>query len=197
MIPRCRRAIDGPRALSSASVAATYDDSEVLGVIADATAEVILLTGGSQCFGFQLIATSRDPFYLAPNAWATDLPLSPEGQDVVIAQAAINVHLARLRDQPYTAEEIADEGQSWKWEKSPNLLLAQLKLLADIRDRALALLRALNAPLDVYISTMAERDKLAAIYLEPWVAEIGAPVPYVGLSGAYMGGFDFRFGTFG
>lgn len=193
LIPRCRRAIDGPRALSSAAVTATYDDSEVLAVVADATAEVILLTGGSSVFGYQLVATHRDPFYQAPDQWATDRDLSPEAQDVVIAQAAINVHLHRLREDPLTSEEIADEGQSWKWEKSANLLLAQLKLLADIRDRALELLRAMNAPLDQFISTMAERDLLAASYLEPYVVEVGAPVPWIGLSGGYVGGYDFRF----
>lgn len=197
LIPRCRRAVDGPRALSSAAVAATYDDSEILGVIADATAEVILLTGGSSVFGYRLVATHRDPFYMAPDQWATDRDLSPEAQDVVIAQAAINVHLHRLREDPLTSEEITDEGQGWKWEKSASLLLAHLKLLADIRDRALELLRAANAPLEVFISTMAERDSFAASYLEPYVAEIGAPVPFAGLTGAYVGGYDFRFGTYG
>ncbi|GAC1522469.1 MAG: hypothetical protein NVS3B1_07890 [Marmoricola sp.] len=197
LIPRCRRAIDGPRAMSSAAVAATFDDSEVLALVADSTAEVILLTGGSSVFGYKLIATHVDPFYLAPDQWATDQPLSPEAQDVVIAQAAINVHLHRLRENPYTAESIGDEGQTWSWEKSANVLVAHLKLLAEVRDRSLELLRAMNAPLDAYFSLVAERDKLAAVYLEPYVSEVGAPVPYAGLSGAYTGGFDFRFGTFG
>ena|SRR5438270_6192624 len=197
MIPRCRRAIDGPRATSSASVAATLSDSEVLGLVADSTANVILLTGGSQVFGYMLVPTHYDPFYKAPDQWATDKPLSPEAQDVVIAQAAIDFYSDRLRHNSFTAETIKDEGQEWTWERSANLLQLQLKLLAEVRDRALEMLQRLNAPLDSYISSVAERDKLAAVYLEPWVKEIGAPVPYAGLSGAYTGGFDFRFGTLG
>lgn len=197
MIPRCRRAIDGPRATSSASVAATLSDSEVLGLVADSTANVILLTGGSSVFGYQLVPTHYDPFYKAPDQWATDRPLGPEAQDVVIAQAAIDFYADRLRRDAYTSETIKDEGQEWTWQRSANLLQAQLKLLAEVRDRALEMLERINAPLDRYISTVAERDKIAAVYLEPWVAEVGAPVPYVGLTGAYTGGFDFRFGTLG
>lgn len=197
MIPRCRRAIDGPRATSSASVSATLDDNEILGLIADSTSNVILLTGGSAVFGYKLVPTHYNAFYLAPDQWATDAPLSPEAQDVVIAQAAIDFYSDRLRREPYTAETIKDEGQEWSWQRSANLLQAQLKLLAEVRDRALEMLSRLNAPLDRYISTVAERDKIAAVYIEPWVTEVGAPVPYVGLSGAYTGGFDFRFGTLG
>lgn len=197
MIPRCRRAIDGPRATSSASVAATLSDSEILGLIADSTANVILLTGGSQVFGYMLEPSHYDPFYKAPDQWVTNAPLSPEAQDVVIAQAAIDFYADKLRRDPYTAETIKDEGQEWSWERSANLLQLQLKLLADVRDKALEMLQRIKAPLDSYISSVAERDKLAAVYLEPWVTEIGAPVPYAGLSGAYTGGYDFRFGTFG
>lgn len=197
MIPRCRRAIDGPRATSSASVAATLSDSEVLGLVADSTANVILLTGGSTVFGYELQPTHYDPFYKAPDQWATNTPLSPIAQDVVIAQAAIDFYADKLRRNPYTSEKISDEGQEWAWERSANVMAAQLKLLAEVRDKALNMLERINAPLDRYISSVAERDKLAAVYLEPWVSEIGAPVPYAGLSGAYVGGFDFRFGTFG
>lgn len=197
MIPRCRRAIDGPRATSSASVAATLSDSEVLGLVADSTANVILLTGGSLVFGYELVATHFDPFYMAPDQWATSAPLSPLAQDVVIAQAGIDFYAQRLRSSDFTAETLKNEGEEWAWERSANVMAAQLKLLAEIRDRALEMLERINAPLDRYVSSVAERDKLAAVYLEPWVAEIGAPVPYAGLSGAYAGGYDFRFGTFG
>lgn len=198
LIPRTRRAIDGPWALSSGAVAASLDDSEVLGLVADSLSMVILLTGGSSSFGYQLVPTHVDPYYMAPDQWATDRPMTPEAQDVVIAQAGLDFWTARLRQaQGYTSESIADEGQQWEWTKSAQLLQALMNALMDVRDRAVERMSALNAPLDSFISTVAERDKLAAIYLEPWVAEVGVPVPYMGLSGAYSGGFDFRFGTLG
>jgi hypothetical protein len=197
MIPRMRRAIDGPRATSSASVAATLSDSEVLGLIADSTANVILLTGGSLVFGYELEPTHYDPFYKAPDQWQTNKELTPLAQDVIIAQGAIDFYAHKLRSEPFTSEKIADEAQQWEWTKSAQMMSVQLKMLAEVRDRALEMLERINAPVEAYISSVAERDKLAAVYLEPWVSEIGAPVPWSGLSAAYIGGFDFRFGTFG
>jgi hypothetical protein len=73
----------------------------------------------------------------------------------------------------------------------------QVKQLTEARDKALEMLERSNAPLDAWISSVAERDKLGAMYLEPWVTEIGASVPYTGLAGSTMGGFDYRFGTWG
>lgn len=190
LIPRARRAIDGPTALSSASVATTLNDDEVLGVIADGVANVILLTGGAQSFGYQLVVTSRDTNYMAPNGWATDQQMSTEAETAVIAQAAIDFFFNKFQDMK-VHEAIADEGQSWDWDKSPALVRDQLKLLGAVRDKALANLAALNVPLDSFISFVAERDKLAAIWVEPWVSEIGAPVPFTW--GGDLSGHDSRF----
>jgi hypothetical protein len=62
LIPETRRAIDGPTATSSAAVSASLTDAEVLGLVADATSEAILMTGGSTQFGYQLVVVERDEF---------------------------------------------------------------------------------------------------------------------------------------
>lgn len=196
LIPETRRAIDGPTATSSAAVSASLQDDEVLGLIADATAEVILMTGGSTTFGYQLVVVDRDPFYLAPIAWMTDTPRDPNADVVIRAQAAINFFFQKVQNLKMS-EEISDEGQTWSYSFSAQLVRDQMRFLIDTRDRALGMLAAINAPLDTWISLVAERDRMAAVYLEPYVEEIGAPVPYAGLGGADPGAFDYRFGTIG
>jgi hypothetical protein len=196
LIPETRRAIDGPAATSSAAVSASLSDVEVLGLIADATAEVILMTGGSATFGYQLVVVDRDPFYMAPIAWMTDKPRLPQADVVIRAQAAINFYFQKVSDLK-VREEISDEGQTWNYEFSASLVRDQMKYLIDVRAQAIEMLSRLNAPLDSWVSLVAERDKMAALYLEPYVEEIGAPVPYIGIGAGTGGDYDHRFGTFG
>lgn len=195
LIPETRRAIDGPTAMSSASVAASLRDDEVLALVADATAEVILMTGGSPSFGYQLVVVERDPNYMAPIAWRTDQERNSYADVVIRSQAAINFFFQKVRDLK-TKEDISDEGQSWSYEFSASLVRDQMAYLIKVREEAIRMLAAINAPLDSWVSLVANRDKMAAIYLEPYVEEIGAPVPFTGL-GSAEGGFDYRFGTIG
>jgi Lon protease-like protein len=196
LIPETRRAIDGPTATSSAAVSASLTDVEVLGLIADATSEVILMTGGSSEFGYQLVVVERDPFYQAPIAWRTDQERNPQADVVIRAQAAINFFFQKVQNLK-VSEEISDEGQTWNYSYSAQLVRDQMRFLVETRDRALAMLAAINAPLDSWVSLVANRDKMAAVYLEPYVEEIGAPVPYTGIGGGTGGDFDYRFGTIG
>jgi Lon protease-like protein len=196
LIPETRRAIDGPTATSSAAVSASLTDVEVLGLIADATSEVILMTGGSSEFGYQLVVVERDPFYQAPIAWRTDQERNPQADVVIRAQAAINFFFQKVQNLK-VSEEISDEGQTWNYSYSAQLVRDQMRFLVETRDRALAMLAAINAPLDSWVSLVANRDKMAAVYLEPYVEEIGAPVPYAGIGGGTGGDFDYRFGTIG
>lgn len=160
-------------------MAATLDDTQIYGLIADALSTAILNTGGSYAFGYQLVVTGRDADYGAPNGWATDQPLAPEAETVIVSQAAIDYFFFQLRDMKIS-ETTRDEGQEWQYTKSAQLLKDQLALLRDQRDRAIQVMQSLSvAMLDTYISLVGERDKLAAAWIEPWVQEIGAPVPYV------------------
>jgi hypothetical protein len=54
LIPRVRRALDGPAATSPLADASTLTDDEVTAVIADAIADILLYTGGSTVFGHTL-----------------------------------------------------------------------------------------------------------------------------------------------
>lgn len=192
LVPKARRACEGPFGLPAGFPALT--DDQVYAIVADACAEVQLLTG--TLFGHELHVKRRDPLRGFPTAWNTNAILSESEGAVIVTQAAINFvyHLFR---EAKTSETIKDEGQEWTWDRSANLMVLQVKQLIEARDKALEMLERIHAPLDSYISSVAERDKIAAVYLEPWVTEVGAPVPYTGLSGATTGGFDFRFGTFG
>jgi hypothetical protein len=201
LIPACRRAIDGPMAMSSGSVAATLTDPEVLGLVADATAELILYTHGHETMGFQLIPIARDPFYLAPIAWATDLYRPPAADAAILSQAALNYYFQTIKTLK-VSETIKNEAVDWEYSLSANVISAYMQYLIGNRDKAIASMQSINVPLDGYVSLVANRDLMAARWLEPWVVEVGAPVPYSGLGGmgAMAGGIwdsDFRFDSFG
>lgn len=196
LIPACRRAIDGPTATGSASVAATLSDQEVVNLVADATADLILFTQGNEAFGYQLVATARDPFYKAPTAWATDTERVPAADAAILSQAALNHYFWLIRLMK-VSETQKNEAVEWSYSLSANVVAAWIKYLIDNRDKAISALQVMHAPMDVYISMVAERDRLAAAWLEPWVTEIGAPVPYVGGGGSGPLEYDYRFNTWG
>lgn len=196
LIPACRRAIDGPMASAPDSPSTTLDDQAVVALIADATAELVLFAQGNQAFGYQLIPTARDPFYMAPVAWATDLPRVPAADAAILSQAALD-HYFFLIKTLKVSESLKNEAVSWDYSLSANVISAWIAYLIGNRDRALASLQVINAPLDAYISLVAERDRLSAAWLEPWVSEVGAPVPYAGGGGSGPLEYDYRFSTWG
>lgn len=196
LIPACRRAIDGPVATGSASVAATLDDQEVLGLVADATADLILFTEGDQAFGYQLIPTARDPFYMAPTSWMTDTERKPAADAAILSQAALN-HYFWLIKLTKVSEAMKNEAVEWSYSLSANVIAAWMQYLIENRNKAIAALQVINAPMDTYISLVAERDRLSAAWLEPWVTEVGAPVPYAGGGGSGPLEYDYRFNTWG
>lgn len=196
LIPACRRAIDGPMATSSGSPSTTLGDQEVLALIADSTAELILFTHGDSAFGYQLIPTARDAHYRAPIAWATDLVRQPAADAAILSQAALD-HYFWLIKMLKVSESMKNEAVEWDYNLSANVIAAWIQYLIGNRDAAISAMQTINAPMDVYISTVAERDRLAAAWLEPWVTEIGAPVPYVGGGGSGPLEYDYRFSTWG
>lgn len=196
LIPPCRRAIDGPMATASGSVAATLGDQEVLALVADATADLILFTHGNDAFGYQLLATERDPHYMAPVAWATDHERVPAADAAILSQAALN-HYFWLIKAMKVSETLKNEAVEWQYNLSAQVVAAWIQYLITNRDKAISALQVINVPMDTYISLVAERDRMAAAWLEPWVAEIGAPVPYAGGGGSGPLEYDYRFNTWG
>lgn len=196
LVPACRRAIDGPSATAPDAPSTTLNDQEVVGLLADATSELILFTHGAEAFGYTLEVTGRDPFYKAPVAWQTDKLRVPAADAAILSQAALD-HYFWLIKMLKVSEVMKNEAVSWEYNLSANVIRSWIDYLIGNRDKAITALQSMNAPLDVYLSFVAERDRLAAAWLEPWVTEIGAPVPYAGGGGSGPLEYDYRFNTWG
>jgi hypothetical protein len=194
LIPACRRAIDGPMATSNAAPSATLDDPQVLGLLADATSELILFTHES--FGTRLEVVERDSLYMAPIAWQTDRERSSAEDAAILSQAALDHYFQAVKNLK-VSESLKNEAQEWTYTISANVVSAWIAYLRDNRDKAIEAMQDVELPPDVYFSLVAERDRIAAAWLEPWVPEIGAPVPYAGYGGSGPLEYDYRFDSWG
>lgn len=163
LIPRTRRALGGPVAANT-----TLTDDEVKALIADAVAEVVFYTGG--VFGHQLLVTNRDGTYNAPDEWAIDPALDEAETTVIVAQAALSYFFHEFRDLK-VQEEIANEGASWSYSLSANLVLEQMKMLREARDKALDNISAL-IPV-VWVNLLEARDAATAAAIEPYAVGAG------------------------
>lgn len=179
--PRVQRAVEG---VHTDDWELSFDEAYI--VTADAFADVLLYTGS--VFGGELLVTDRDPTTNAPTKFATPSQLTPDQMSVISSQAALTYFYHRFAGMKMT-EEISDEASRWSYSLSPNLLIAQLKLLQDTRDRALEALDNQNGGMEAYISYVAMRDVSVARYIEPWV--YGHPEGY-GIGAGGLEG-DFRF----
>lgn len=185
LIPRVRRALEGPDSVSgSAAVAAGgLLDDQVNALIADAIANIILYSGG--LFGHTLEVEERDDEYMAPIAWSVDPELSEAEGGVIVAQAALDYYFDFARGMK-VSQRIADEGQEWEYSFSPQLLTEQLKFLIGERDKALELLASENSGLENWTNFIAVRDLQTSQMIEPWL--------YGGAGGGQEGFVDPRFG---
>jgi len=183
LIPRMRRALDGPHATGSAAVSSTMNDDELTGVIADAISDVVLFTGTA--FGKDLEVVARDDYYLAPTEWQTTEPLTEPEISVITAQAALN-YFYRVLSALKTSVKMADEGQEWQYSVSAQAVAERIKGLRADRDAALARIDASELVGTAWESFIAVRDVETAALIEPWVFGAG-----------YGGGqtYDARFGT--
>ena len=165
LIPRVRRAIEGPVPLDTGALT----DSQVEALAADCIADIILLTGGE--WGHTL---ERDIVSDAPNEhWTVDPALEIQEESMVAAQAAIT-HFFHMYKGAKTSERLRNEAQEWEWSTSAQLLRDYLDLLVKQRDDALAALKADHPVLARYASILAVRDTVVAGFLEPWTMPQGA-----------------------
>jgi hypothetical protein len=160
LVPRVRRAIEGPIPLVTGDPEFVSDE-QLLALVADTIADVILLTEGR--WGHTLEGIDGPP----ATQWTVDPGLSLEEESLVAAQAALTryFHIAR---QAKVAERIQNEGQTWEVQHSAQLLREQYALLKDTRDRALAAVMAAHPVMARYASILSVRDRLGAALLEPW-----------------------------
>lgn len=179
LIPRVRRALDGPTATSSASVSSTLTDEQVTNVVADAIAEVAMFTNGAFA---TLEVAERDSFYQSPIAWRTGEELDEPHAAVVAAQAALNYFHHTLTTS-LTSQTISNEGREWSWTISASAVAERLKSLRADRDRLLEAIGA-SEGVEEWVNTLYIRDRQTDIIIEPWVAG--------GVGGQEM---DWRFNT--
>lgn len=161
ILPRVRRAVEGPVAVS-----APLSDAALIAMTADAIADVILFTGGD--WGHRLVVTERDATTNVPTEWAVDPGLELEEESMIAAQAALTYYFHLFKDRKIS-ERISNEGQEWEYTLSANMLRDVYSALKDQRDLALNALRAEQPVLARYASILAVRDRTAAALLEPWV----------------------------
>lgn len=170
LVPRLRRALDGPTAMSSASLSSTLSDEQLNAIGADAIGDIIFYSGS--LLGSVIAVSERDPVYQSPVAWITDPALSEPKVTCIVSQAALTYFYMRLSSilAGKTAESIKDEATEWTWELSPQAIVERLRQLKADRDMAIAALEAEGEATDAsWVSMLAVRDKWTSILIEPWV----------------------------
>lgn len=169
LIPRVRRALEGPAGGSGASPSSLSDD-QINALIADAAANVIFYTGG--LWDHELQVVERDEAYMAPIAWRVDPALTEDEASVLVAQAALDYIFTDLKNLK-VSETIKDEATEWSYQLSANALLEYLKSLRKQRDDAIERITAAEAPADAWVNTLAVRDQLTDNLIEPWAEHGG------------------------
>lgn len=170
LIPRLRRALDGPQATSSASISATLSDEQLNAIGADAIGSIIFYSGN--LFGCTLEVNERDPVYQSPISWFTEPALSEAKATAVVAQAALDYFFMHLSTQTggKTAETIKDEATEWSWEVSAQSVVERLRQLRADRDLALETLTEEGYEVDSsWVSFIAVRDGRTSFLIEPWI----------------------------
>jgi hypothetical protein len=158
-VPRVRRAIYGP----TSPVTGALRDDELEAMAADALADIILFTNGG--WGHTLLIAARDEATNAANKWQVDPPLGPDEETVVVAQAALSFFFHEFKDKK-VQETITQEGRTWSYTLSAQVLREQIQLLRDQRDRALRALLDQNPVLARWVNTVYVRDRLAAAVID-------------------------------
>lgn len=186
LIPRVRRAIDGPAASGSASLSATLDDEGIKNLVADSIASILFFTNGA--FPHTLDVEATDAVYGSPTEWSVNPALTEPETAVVAAQAALDYFFVYLKELK-TSETIRDEGQEWTYSLSSTLVRDQMSYLRALRDKALETLVAQVPALDGFVNFVASRDALTARLIEPYLASQGGlPILTTGLEG--IGGIE-------
>jgi antitoxin component of RelBE/YafQ-DinJ toxin-antitoxin module len=155
LVPRVRRALEG-------TGQPVLTDDQVKDQVADAIADIILLTSGA--FDVKLAVTATENG--APTEYRTERELTlPEGS-AVAAQAAMKYLMVELQSFK-TSETIRDEGQEWTWATSTQATTQRIKDLGDFRDRAIAAIMASKFAVDSFDSFLEQRDMAVARRVEP------------------------------
>lgn len=182
LTPRIKRAIQGP--YGPPPGVPDFTQTQLTEMAADAVADAILYSGG--LFGHSLTVTARDSTAGYPTAWSTDKVLDEWEVSIVAVQAAISFYWTQFRDV-FVSEVKTNEGQSYEYQRSANLLRDQLKYLYEARDYALKQLRQIKPTVERYASILRVRDIATVGVLEWWEHDAGQWGD-VGSPGGFGGG---------
>jgi hypothetical protein len=161
LVPRVRRAIEGPVPLDTGALS----DDQLLALTADCIADIILMTVGK--WGHTLYSTSTDPA-TGVTEYEVDPPLSLPEQSMVAWQAAVSYFFFRFAGGR-TSERTRQADVEVEWAMSAQVLRDWLNYLIGQRDTALAVVQQANPVMARYASILEVRDRVASVLLEPWV----------------------------
>lgn len=162
IIPRVRRAIEGPVPLESGGLS----DDQLLALTADCIADIILMTGGK--WDHTLYITSIDDT-TGVAEYEVDPALSLPEESMVAAQAAVSYFFNRFGGGR-TSERTRQADVEVEWAMSAQVLRDWLNYLIGQRDAALKVVMAANPVMARYASILEVRDRIGSALLEPWVS---------------------------
>lgn len=139
IVPRVRRAIEGPKALPTGDPD-YLSDIQVESLTADAIGDLILYTAGQWP---HTLSKGAEEGVTGLYHYDVDPALEVPEEGLVAAQAALTFYFHAFKDAK-VSEDMSNEGQSWSYTLSANVLRDQFKLLRDQRDQALAAVKALH-----------------------------------------------------
>lgn len=163
LVPWARRATEGP--FGAPAGLPTLTDSQLYAAVADACAEMILFTG--TLFGHQLIVQARDPTGGFPTQWHTEVVLDQWEAALIITQTALNYYFHVFRDMK-TSQVISNEGTSWEYTLSANVIRNYMESLKEQRDMAIKGLEKHHPVMDRFASNIRVRDQATVAVLEWW-----------------------------
>jgi hypothetical protein len=163
LVPRTRRACEGP--FGPPRDKRPLTDMQIYELTADACAEVILFTG--KLFSHELLVKQRDPLGGFPTRWRTDSKLSEWETAFIANQAALNYYYHLFRELR-TSEKIQNEGTSWEYTISANVIKGYLETLMANRDLALKAMMEIHPVIDRFASIIRVRDQATVTVLEWW-----------------------------
>lgn len=163
MVARARRYIEGP--YGPPENRPPLMDGQIYAMVADACADIILITGN--LFGHTLQVTARDPTVGFPTAWATEAVLDEWEVSVVTTQTALNYFFFLFRDLKIS-QAMSNEGTSWEYSLSANVIRDYIAELRGRRDLAIKGLRDHHPVIDKWYSNIRVRDQATVAMLEWW-----------------------------
>lgn len=163
LVPRARRYVEGPYGPIEGKP--PLSDTQLYEMSADALGDIILQAGS--VWWNTLTVTARDPARGYPIGWATSKLLEEWEAALITSQVALNYFFHLFLDYK-TSVTIMNEGTSYAYTLSANVLRDYIASLQAARDNGLAGLVKHHPVMDTYASNIRVRDQATVAALEWW-----------------------------